>query len=186
MQRGAVLLLDEIDRGTNKIMCVQPVLEGKAIFVKKINQVIQPEAGFTIIATANTKGKGNTDGRFIGTRVMNEAFLDRFASTFEQDYPPEEQEMKILVNALKKHNLEDDDFVQRLVTWGGVTRRSFQQQVVDEIISTRRLVMICDNYAIFRNKQQVLELCLNRFEDQTKRDFFEMYTKLDPSVTMAS
>jgi hypothetical protein len=186
MQRGAVLILDEVDRGTNKIMCIQPVLEGKPIFVKKINQVISPEPGFQVLATANTKGRGNEDGRFIGTRVMNEAFLDRFAITFEQEYPPAETEVKILDNQLAKRGIEDKDFTQRLVAWGGVTRKAFSDGAVSDIISTRRLVYICDTYAVFKDRQLVLEYCLNRFDDLNKRAFFELYTRIDDTVTMAA
>lgn len=183
MKRGAGLLLDEIDLGSNKIMCLQPVLEGKAIYLKKTGQVVAPAPGFNIYATANTKGKGSDSGRFIGTNVLNEAFLERFALTFEQSYPPETTEKKILHNILESFGTPDDNFVQALVSWAQASRKSFEQDVLDELISTRRLVHICQAFKIFKDKLKSVELCVSRFDDDTKRALVEMYTKFDENVT---
>jgi len=186
MERGAVLLLDEVDLGSNKLMCLQPVLEGKSIFLKKINKLITPAKGFNVIATANTKGKGSDDGRFIGTNVMNEAFLERFSITLEQEYPQWKIEAKILSNVLASIGTEDADFVDKLVGWAEVIRKSFVEGAVTEIISTRRLVHICEAYGIFGNQTKAIELCLNRFDVDTKRSFMELYQKLDNSNLPAS
>jgi MoxR-like ATPase len=182
MERGAVLLLDEVDLGSNKLMCLQPVLEGKPIYLKKINKVITPAAGFNIIATANTKGKGSDDGRFIGTNVMNEAFLERFSITMEQEYPSTKIETKIITNVLKASGMEDKDFVEKLVTWADVIRKSFFEGAVSEIISTRRLVHICEAFAIFNDREKAVTLCLNRFDVDTKNSFLDLYKKLDATV----
>ena len=182
MERGAVLLLDEVDLGSNKIMCLQPVLEGKPIYLKKINKVITPMPGFNIIATANTKGKGSDDGRFIGTNVQNEAFLERFSITMEQEYPSAKTEEKILNNVLGASGIEESDFVKKLVTWADVIRKSFYEGAVSEIVSTRRLVHICEAFAIFNNREKAVTLCLNRFDVDTKNSFFELYKKLDETV----
>lgn len=181
MERGAILLLDEVDLGSNKLMCLQPVLEGKSIFLKKINKLITPAAGFNVIATANTKGKGSDDGRFIGTNVMNEAFLERFSITLEQEYPQSKIETKILNNVLASAQIEDTKFVNRLVAWAEVIRKSFVEGAVSEIISTRRLVHICEAYIIFKSYEKAIELCLNRFDVDTKRSFIDLYDKLDDS-----
>lgn len=183
MERGAGLILDEVDLGSNKLMCLQPILEGKGIFIKKINQFIAPKAGFNIIATANTKGKGSDDGRFIGTNVMNEAFLERFSITMEQEYPAEKVEMKILNNVLKASGVEDDNFTKMLVTWAAALRDTFREGGITEVISTRRLVHICQAYSIFgRNRKKALELCLSRFDEETKSAMFTTYTKIDESM----
>jgi len=182
MERGAVLLLDEVDLGSNKMMCLQPVLEGKAIYLKKINKVITPAPGFNIVATANTKGKGSDDGRFIGTNVMNEAFLERFSITMEQEYPSLKVEQKIISNVLAASGVEDLDFVEKLVTWADVIRKSFFEGAVSEIISTRRLVHICEAFAIFGNREKAITLCLNRFDVDTKNSFLDLYKKLDATV----
>lgn len=183
MERGAVLLLDEIDLGSNKLMCLQPVLEGKSIYLKKINKVITPIPGFNIIATANTKGKGSDDGRFIGTNVMNEAFLERFSITLEQEYPSAKTEEKILMNVLNKSGIEDNDFVSKLVTWADITRKSFYEGAVSEIISTRRLVHICEAFGIFGNREKSVQLCLNRFDVDTKQSFMDLYKKMDETIS---
>jgi midasin (ATPase involved in ribosome maturation) len=184
MERGAILLLDEVDLGSNKMMCLQPVLEGKSIYLKKINRVITPAAGFNIIATANTKGKGSDDGRFIGTNVMNEAFLERFSITMEQEYPSAKIEEKILTNVLATSGLIDGDFVKKLVSWADIVRKSFYEGAVSEIISTRRLVHICEAYAIFnQNREKSIQLCLNRFDIDTKASFLDLYKKLDETIT---
>ena len=184
MERGAILLLDEVDLGSNKLMCLQPVLEGKPIYLKKINKVITPAKGFNIIATANTKGKGSDDGRFIGTNVMNEAFLERFSVTLEQEYPVAKTEAKILNNVLIKAGLEDKQFVDKLVTWAEVIRKSFVEGAVSDIISTRRLVHICEAFAIFNgNREKAVELCLNRFDVDTKTSFLDLYKKVDETIS---
>jgi len=183
MSRGALLLLDEVDLGSNKLMCLQPVLEGKAVYLKKTNRVVHPTAGFNIVATANTKGKGSDDGRFIGTNVMNEAFLERFSITMEQEYPAAKIESKILNNVLGASGIENTEFVDKLVTWADVIRKSFYEGALSEIISTRRLVHICEAYAIFnQNKVKAIELCLNRFDIDTKNAFLELYRKVDETV----
>ena len=183
MSRGAVLLLDEVDLGSNKLMCLQPVLEGKAVYLKKTNRVVHPAKGFNVIATANTKGKGSDDGRFIGTNVMNEAFLERFSITMEQEYPAAKVETKILNNVLQASGITATEFVDKLVTWADVIRKSFFEGALSEIISTRRLVHICEAYAIFgENKVKAIELCLNRFDVDTKNAFLELYKKVDETV----
>jgi hypothetical protein len=184
MERGAVLLLDEIDLASNKIMCLQPILEGSGVFVKKINRFIKPANGFNVIATANTKGQGSDDGKFIGTNVLNEAFLERFPITFEQSYPSVAIEQKILVNTYKNSTgKSDDDFCKKLVTWADVIRKTYFDGGVDEIISTRRLVHIIQAYAIFGKKMKAVEVCTNRFDDDTKNSFIELYTKVDAGAT---
>ena len=183
MQRGAILLLDEVDLGSNKLMCLQPVLEGKSVYLKKINRLVHPENGFNVIATANTKGKGSDDGRFIGTNVMNEAFLERFSITMEQEYPSTKIETKILNNVLGASGIESAEFVEKLVTWADVIRKSFYEGALSEIISTRRLVHICEAFAIFnQNRMKAIELCLNRFDVDTKNAFMELYKKVDETV----
>ena len=179
MERGALLLLDEIDLASNKIMCLQPILEGSGVYVKKINKFVKPKDGFQIIATANTKGQGSEDGKFIGTNILNEAFLERFPVTFEQKYPTMSIEKKILTNTLKAAGKKDDQFIDKLVTWADVIRRTYFDGGVDEIISTRRLVHITQAYAIFDNKIKAIELCTNRFDYDTKNSFVELYTKVD-------
>ena len=183
MDRGAVLLLDEIDLASNKIMCLQPVLEGSGIFVKKINKWVTPKPGFNVIATANTKGQGSEDGKFIGTNVLNEAFLERFPVTFEQKYPSVAIEKKILNNTLKSYGKSDVKFIDKLTTWADVIRKTYFDGGVDEIISTRRLVHITQAYAIFNNKMKSIEMCTNRFDDDTKNSFVELYTKVDAGAS---
>ena len=184
MSRGAVLLLDEVDLGSNKLMCLQPVLEGKSVYLKKTNRVVTPSTGFNVIATANTKGKGSDDGRFIGTNVMNEAFLERFSITMEQEYPASKIESKILNNVLGASGINNPEFVDKLVTWADVIRKSFYEGALSEIISTRRLVHICEAFAIFnQNKVKAIELCINRFDVDTKNAFLELYKKVDETVT---
>jgi len=186
MERGAVLLLDEIDLASNKIMCLQPVLEGSGIFVKKINKWVKPKQGFNVIATANTKGQGSEDGKFIGTNVLNEAFLERFPVTFEQKYPSVKIENKILNNTLKSYGKSDVKFIDKLTTWADVIRKTYFDGGVDEIISTRRLVHITQAYAIFNNKMKAIEMCTNRFDDDTKNSFVELYTKVDAGASADS
>jgi len=183
MERGAILLLDEIDLASNKIMCLQPILEGSGIFVKKINKYIKPLKGFNVIATANTKGQGSEDGKFIGTNVLNEAFLERFPITFEQKYPSVKIEERILIKNLEKTGKKNKDFCQKLVTWADVIRKTYFDGGVDEIISTRRLVHIIQAYTIFNDKQKAIEVCTNRFDDDTKNSFVELYGKVDAGAT---
>ena len=183
MERGAILLLDEVDLGDAKLMCLQPVLEGKPIYLKKINRVVNPAKGFNILATANTKGKGSDDGRFIGTNVMNEAFLERFSITFEQEYPPLKTEAKILNNVLAASGIEDKDFADKLVNWADMIRKAFYDGAVSDIISTRRLVHICEAFAIFgQDREKAIRLCLNRFDVDTKNGFMDLYMKLDETI----
>jgi len=186
MERGAVLLLDEIDLASNKIMCLQPILEGSGVFVKKINKYVKPKDGFNVIATANTKGQGSEDGKFIGTNILNEAFLERFPVTFEQKYPSVSIEKKILNNTLKVAGKSDVKFVDKLTTWADVIRKTYFDGGVDEIISTRRLVHIVQAYAIFGNKMKAVEVCTNRFDDDTKNSFVELYTKVDAGANAES
>src|SRR5210317_1180815 len=183
MERGAVLLLDEIDLASNKIMCLQPILEGSGVFVKKINRFVKPANGFNVVATANTKGQGSDDGKFIGTNVLNEAFLERFPITFEQSYPKPAVEEKILVQTLKKSGKSDKEFCNKLVTWADVIRKTYFDGGVDEIISTRRLVHIIQAYAIFGKKMKAVEVCTNRFDNDTKNSFMELYTKVDAGAS---
>jgi len=183
MERGAVLLLDEIDLASNKIMCLQPILEGSGIYVKKINKFVKPKFGFNVIATANTKGQGSDDGKFIGTNVLNEAFLERFPITFEQEYPAAKTEQKIVATKLKSAGKADEKFATNLVTWADVIRKTFKDGGVDEIISTRRLVHIAEAYSIFKNKMKAIEVCTNRFDNDTKTSFVDLYTKVDAGVS---
>ena len=184
MERGAILLLDEVDLASNKIMCLQPILEGSGVFVKKINKFVKPAQGFNVIATANTKGQGSEDGKFIGTNVLNEAFLERFPVTFEQTYPSVAIEKKILNNTLKASGKSDVKFVDKLTTWADVIRKTYFDGGVDEIISTRRLVHITQAYAIFDNKMKAIQMCTNRFDDDTKNSFVELYTKVDSGASV--
>ena len=183
MERGALLLLDEIDLASNKIMCLQPILEGSGVYVKKINKFVKPKNGFNVVATANTKGQGSDDGKFIGTNVLNEAFLERFPITFEQKYPTAKIEEKILVNTLASAGKTDKEFCNKLVTWADVIRKTYFDGGVDEIISTRRLVHIIQAYTIFNSKMKAIEVCTNRFDDDTKNSFVELYTKVDAGAS---
>ena len=184
MERGAILLLDEIDLASNKIMCLQPILEGSGVYVKKINKFVKPKLGFNVIATANTKGQGSDDGKFIGTNVLNEAFLERFPVTFEQEYPSAKIEEKIVSTKLKSAGKSDDKFAHNLVTWADVIRKTYKDGGVDEIISTRRLVHIAEAYGIFKNKMKAISVCTNRFNDDTKNSFVDLYTKVDSGASV--
>ena len=184
MQRGAILLLDEIDLGTERMMCLQPVLEGKGIFIKKIGQFIKPHPGFNVVATANTKGKGESD-RFVGTRCMNEAFLDRFSYWFEQDYADRTVEARIIIRKMKAYGKEDKDFAQYLVKWAETIRLGFKEGGLDDIITTRRLEEVCKAFAIFNDKQKAIKLTLTRFDPATQEAFFNLYTKIDPTILPA-
>ncbi len=182
MERGAILLLDEIDLASNKIMCLQPILEGNGVFLKKINKFVKPALGFNVIATANTKGQGSEDGKFIGTNILNEAFLERFPITVEQSYPTNKIESKILLNVMSEKGLTknaDIKFAENLVTWADIIRKTFYEGGVDEIISTRRLVHIVEAYTIFKDKMKAIEMCTNRFDNDTKTSFMDLYSKVD-------
>ena len=182
MERGCTLLLDECDLGSNKLMCLQPVLEGKGVYLKKVNKWISPKDGFNVMATANTKGKGSEDGRFIGTNILNEAFLERFAITIEQPYPAASVEKKIVLGSMKKYGTVDEDFATNLVTWSEVIRKTFYDGGVDELISTRRLDHIVKAFAIFKDKMKSIQMCVARFDDDTKESFMDLYTKIDAGV----
>ena len=182
LERGAVLLLDEIDLASNKILCLQSILEGKGVFLKKIGKWVKPAAGFNIIATANTKGKGSEDGRFIGTNVLNEAFLERFPVTFEQSYPHVKIEEKMLRLHSASVGVHDDAFIKKLVDWADIIRRTFYDGGIEEIISTRRLVHVIRAFSIFKDKAKAIEVCVNRFDDETKQSFMELYDKVDADV----
>ena len=184
LERGAILLLDEIDLASNKILCLQSILEGTGVFLKKIGRFIRPTAGFNVIATANTKGRGSDDGRFIGTNVLNEAFLERFPVTFEQSYPAVKTEEKLLQLHAASVNVDDDKFIKKLVDWADIIRKTFYDGGIEEIISTRRLVHIIRAYAIFNNKQKAIQVCINRFDDETKQSFLELYDKVDADFEM--
>ena len=182
MERGCTLLLDECDLGSNKLLCLQPVLEGKGVYLKKINKWVTPKDGFNVIATANTKGKGSDDGRFIGTNILNEAFLERFAITVEQPYPTAATEKKIVMGSMKKYGEVDEEFATNLVTWAEVIRKTFYDGGVDEIISTRRLDHIVKAFTIFKDKMTAIEMCVARFDEDTKESFIDLYTKVDAGV----
>ena len=184
LERGDILLLDEIDLASNKILCLQSILEGKGVFLKKIGKFVQPSKGFNVFATANTKGKGSEDGRFIGTNILNEAFLERFPVTFDQDYPAPSVETKILGKVATSLKIDDKDFCKRLVDWGDIIRKTFYDGGIDEIISTRRLVHILRAYSIFGDKMKAIQVCVNRFDDETKQAFLELYDKVDATVQL--
>jgi len=179
LERGAILLLDEIDLASNKILCLQSVLEGNGVFLKKIGRFVRPSRGFNILATANTKGKGSDDGRFIGTNVLNEAFLERFPVTFEQAYPAPAHEIKILKNVASTLGVDDSDFCKRLVDWADIIRKTFYDGGIEEIISTRRLVHVLRAFSIFNDKEKAIKVCINRFDEDTKQSFLELYDKVD-------
>jgi len=189
MERGAILLLDEIDLASNKVMCLQPILEGNGVFIKKINKFVKPAPGFNVIATANTKGQGSDDGKFIGTNILNEAFLERFPITIEQSYPSNKNEIKMLENVMTQKGLTKDadkKFADNLITWADIIRKTFYEGGVDEIISTRRLVHIVDAYAIFKDKMKSIQMCTNRFDTDTKTSFIDLYTKIDGGEDVTS
>mgnify|MGYP000430411364 FL=1 len=185
MERGAILLLDEIDLASSKIMCLQPVLEGKGVYLKKVNRFVSPSVGFNVLATANTKGKGSEDGRFIGTNILNEAFLERFPITVEQEYPSMSVERKILDKVFASLDItEYGDFAEKLVTWADIIRKTFYEGGIDEIIATRRLVHIVNAYAIFGDRKKAIEMCIARFDEDTKTSFLDLYSKCDSEVVI--
>ncbi|MDP7368488.1 MAG: AAA family ATPase [Candidatus Pacebacteria bacterium] len=180
MRKGAVLLLDEVDLASTKIMCLQPVLEGKGVFLKKINEYVDCQPGFTIVATANTKGKGDETGNFIGAGVLNEAFLERFPITVEQEYPAIAVEKKILSKVFDSLNVSDSEFIEKLVNWADIIRKTYMEGAIDELITTRRLVHISNAYAIFNmDRMKAISMCVNRFDDETKTAMVDLYTKVD-------
>ena len=181
MKRGAVLILDEVDRGSNKLMCLQAVLEGKSYFNKKTGETITPASGFTIMATANTKGRGSDDGKFISAQLLDEAFLERFAITVEQEYPTMSVEKKIILNKMERAGCVDEDFATHLVTWSDVIRKTYLEGAIDELVSTRRLEHIVNAFAVFKDKTKAIKLCTNRFDEDTKQAFIDLYSKVDPS-----
>ena len=182
LERGAILLLDEVDLASNKILCLQSILEGKGVFLKKTGRYVQPAPGFNVIATANTKGKGSDDGRFIGTNVLNEAFLERFALTFEQEYPSSTVETSILKKAAASLGVDDVEFCANLANWADIIRKTFKDGGIDEVISTRRLVHIIRAFAIWQDRMKAIKVCVNRFDDETKQSFIELYDKIDANV----
>ena len=182
LERGSILLLDELDLASNKILCLQSVLEGKGVFLKKIGRYVKPAPGFNIIATANTKGKGSEDGRFIGTNVLNEAFLERFALTFEQEYPTPKTEQRILEKVAANLGVLDEKFCENLAQWSDIIRRTFKDGGIDEIISTRRLVHIIRAFAIWNDRMKAIKVCVNRFDEETKQSFIDLYDKIDADV----
>ena len=182
MESGSVLLLDEVDLGSHKIMCLQPVLEGKGVFLKKINRWVTPKAGFNVIATANTKGKGSDDGRFAGTNILNEAFLDRFDFTYEQEYAPRATEKRILMKKMDSFGKRDEDFADCLTRWSETIRKAYYEGAVTEIITTRRLEAVAKLFTIVDNRMTAIERSLSRFDTETKTAFLNFYTKIDPSV----
>ena len=184
MRKGAVLLLDEVDLASNKIMCLQSILEGGGYLIKKTGEFVKPADGFTVVATANTKGKGSEDGRFIGTNILNEAFLERFAICLEQEYPPVSTEKKIVKGDFAILGVNDDEFADKLVDWADVIRKSFYEGAVDEVISTRRLVHIAKAFSMFNDKMKSIEVCLARFDEDTKATFLDLYTKVDEGVNV--
>ena len=183
LNRGAILLLDEVDLASNKILCLQSILEGKGVFLKKVGRFVKPANGFNIFATANTKGKGSDDGRFIGTNVLNEAFLERFALTFEQQYPTPKTEQNILEKVAINYGVLDKDFCENLANWADIIRKTFNDGGIDEVISTRRLVHIIRAFAIWQDRMKAIKVCVNRFDDETKQSFLELYDKIDADVT---
>ena len=181
MKRGAVLILDEVDRGSNKLMCLQAILEGKSYFNKKTGETTTPAHGFTIVATANTKGRGSDDGKFISAQLLDEAFLERFAITVEQEYPTMAVEKRIVLNKMERAGCVDDDFASHLVTWSDVIRKTYFEGGIDELVSTRRLEHIVNAFAVFKDKTKAITLCTNRFDADTKQAFIDLYSKVDPS-----
>ena len=182
MKRGAILILDEIDRGSNKLMCIQAILEGKPYFNKKTGETVFPAKGFNVVATANTKGRGSDDGKFISAQILDDAFLERFAITVEQEYPSAKVEKKIVMNKMEKAGAVDEEFADNLVTWAEIIRKTFYDGGIDDLISTRRLEHIVNAFAMFKSRQKAVELCVNRFDADTKSAFLDLYTKVDAKI----
>jgi MoxR-like ATPase len=182
MKRGSILVLDEIDRGSNKLMCLQGILEGKGILIKKTGEFVEPTTGFNVIATANTKGKGDETGRYMAATILDDAFLERFPITVEQEYPDTAVEIKILIKMFDSLGIDDTDFAKNLVKWADIIRKTFEDGAIDEIISTRRLIHIAEAYTIFNNKMDAIQYCINRFDGETKSSFLDLYTKIDAGI----
>jgi hypothetical protein len=185
MERGCILLIDELDRGSNKIMCLQGVLEGKPVLIKKIGQVISPAQGFNVIATANTKGRGSDDGRYSAANIIDEAFIERFVATIDQPYPPFKVERNIIAKHMELLNIDDSEFTDKLVAWSSVIRKTYDAEGVDELISTRRLCHIVKAYSIFRDRLVAISMCVARFEQETREAFIDLYTKIDSNQIKA-
>lgn len=186
MKQGAICLIDEIDRGSNKLMCLQAVLEGKPLYIKKTGAVVNPAKGFNILATANTKGRGSEDGRFTGARILDEAFLERFVATLDQPYPSTAVEKKIILNAMDLYGNFDGEFADNLVTWADIIRKTYEDGGVDDLISTRRLVHIARTYGIFGDRKKAIELCISRFDEDTRVAFLDLYTKVDSKAPIVT
>jgi hypothetical protein len=186
MKRGSVLVLDEIDRGSNKLMCLQGILEGKGILIKKTGEFVQPIAGFNVVATANTKGKGDETGRYMAATILDDAFLERFPITVEQEYPDTRVETKILKKVFDNLGIQDETFATNLVKWADIIRKTFEEGAIDELISTRRLVHIAEAFTIFGNKMDAIQYCINRFDSETKTSFLDLYTKIDAGVDVTT
>jgi MoxR-like ATPase len=184
MKRGSVVILDESDRGSNKLMCLQGILEGKPYFNKKTGEVIYPQPGFNIIATANTKGQGSDDGKYIAAQILDDAFLERFAITVEQEYPSPKIEKRIILKKMERVEKIDEDFADKLVQWAEIIRKTFKEGAVDELISTRRLEHIVNAFAMFGDRMKAINLCTARFNEETKTAFLDLYTKVDAGVEM--
>ena len=182
MRKGAVLLLDEVDLGSNKLMCLQSVLEGKGYLIKKTGEWVTPTPGFTIVATANTKGQGSEDGKFIGTQIMNEAMLERFAITMQQEYPPVTTERNILKKEMALSGDVDEDFCKKLVDWADIIRKTYYEGAIDDVITTRRLVHIVNAYRMFNDKLKSITMCISRFDEDTRNAVLDLYTKVDEGV----
>ena len=186
MKSGAVLILDEIDRGSNKLMCLQGVLEGKGLFVKKTGEFVEPVTGFNVIATANTKGKGDETGRYMAATILDDAFLERFPITVEQEYPDTKVETKILTKLFASLGINDKAFAENLVKWADIIRKTFEEGAIDELISTRRLSHIAEAYTIFNDKMEAIKYCINRFDGETKTAFLDLYTKIDAGIEITA
>ena len=182
MERGCILMIDEIDRATNKIMCLQGVLEGKPILLKKTGQVVTPAPGFNVIATANTKGRGSDEGRYTAASIIDDAFLERFVAVVDQEYPPYATERKILLANAKSFDLKDDEFIEKLVAWSNVIRKTFDADAIDDVVSTRRLCHIIKAFSIFEDRLSSIKMCISRFEEETRDAFLDLYTKIDEST----
>ena len=185
MLRGAVLLLDEVDLAGPKVMCLQPVLEGNPLTIKKLGITISPNPGFTVFATANTKGRGSEDGKYIGTNMLNEAFLERFNFTIEQTFPSVSVEKKILTKTFETFGgevtPEVSTFFETLAKWADAIRQTFDEDGIEDQISTRRLVHITKTFFIFGDMDKALTLCLNRFDKSVQAKFLDFYAKLNPA-----
>ena len=184
MRKGAVLLLDEVDLGSNKLMCLQSVLEGKGYLIKKTGEWVTPKAGFTILATANTKGQGSEDGKFIGTQIMNEAMLERFAITMQQEYPPVKTELKILEKEMELTGEVDSEFTKKLVDWADIIRKTYYEGGIDDVITTRRLVHIVNAFRMFKDRLKSIEMCISRFDIETRNSILDLYSKIDAGVNL--